>query len=231
VHNEDMPDGLSIAAASALPRRPIRSPHSGHWVTLEPLSPAHLPALAPLAVTIPESWRWLPYGPFTDERAFAAYVRFAASSDGELVWAVRPRLTRGEIGPAVGWLALLDAQVGHRAIELGNVWFPPGLAQTPAATEACMLLLRHVFDHLGYRRVAWKCDADHAASRRAAERLGFRLEGIARAHMIVRGGRRDTSYYSMLDSEWPARRHALATWLDPSNFNAHGRQITSLDRA
>jgi hypothetical protein len=42
--------------------------------------------------------------------------------------------------------------------------------------------------------------------------------------MISKGRNRDTAWFSMLDSEWPARRAAFERWLDPANFDAAGRQ-------
>jgi len=92
------------------------------------------------------------------------------------------------------------------------------------------LFARYVFEELGYRRYEWKCDTRNQPSRRAALRLGFRFEGIFRQHMIVKGGNRDTAWYSMLDSEWPARRAAFEKWLAPANFDAEGRQRSALER-
>lgn len=225
-----MPDGAATPAAKA-PARPERVPHRGAWATLEPLAAAaHAEALWPLAQAAPESWAWLPHGPFPSAAAFRGYLRFAATSGEELLWAVRPHGADGAPGPAAGWLALLDVQPANAAIELGNVWFPPPLASTQAATEAMFLLLDHAFG-LGYQRVAWKCDALHAGSRRAAERLGFSLDGVLRAHMVVRGKRRDSAYFSLLAEEWPARRAALLEWLDAANFDAGGRARSALRRA
>ena len=85
-----------------------------------------------------------------------------------------------------------------------------------------------MLEDLGYRRLEWKCDAVNARSRRAAERFGFRFEGVFRQHMIVKGRNRDTAWYSMLDSEWPARKFAFEQWLDPANFDPAGQQIRSL---
>jgi RimJ/RimL family protein N-acetyltransferase len=86
-----------------------------------------------------------------------------------------------------------------------------------------------VFDELGYRRYEWKCDSLNAASRRAAERLGFRFEGIFRQAVVVKGRNRDTAWYSILDSEWPALRRGFERWLDPANFDAAGRQRATLE--
>ena len=86
------------------------------------------------------------------------------------------------------------------------------------------LMMRHVFDDLGYRRYEWKCDSRNAPSVSAARRLGFRFEGIFRQAIVYNGRNRDTSWLSILDGEWPAIRKALETWLAPENFDGDGRQ-------
>ena len=81
----------------------------------------------------------------------------------------------------------------------------------------------------GYRRYEWEVQRPKRAfAAEAALRLGFRFEGIFRQHMIVKGRNRDTAWYSMLDSEWPARRAAFERWLSPSNFDESGAQKCSL---
>jgi len=101
------------------------------------------------------------------------------------------------------------------------------LQRTAAATEAMYLFARYVFEDLGYRRYEWKCNALNEPSRRAAERLGFTFEGIFRQHMIMKGRNRDTAWFSMLDSEWPARKAEFERWLDPANFD-NGKQRSPL---
>jgi RimJ/RimL family protein N-acetyltransferase len=113
-------------------------------------------------------------------------------------------------------------------IEVGGIAYSPRLQRRPGGTEAMYLMMRRVFDELGYRRYEWKCNALNAPSRKAALRYGFAFEGILRQHMIVKGRSRDTAYYSMLDNEWPARKAAFERWLAPENFDASGRQRTSL---
>ena len=75
-------------------------------------------------------------------------------------------------------------------------------------------MIREAFDGLGNRRVEWKCDALNERSRAAALRLGFTFEGEFRQHMIVRGRSRDSAWFSLLDTEWPAVRDAIERWLD-----------------
>jgi RimJ/RimL family protein N-acetyltransferase len=115
-----------------------------------------------------------------------------------------------------------------RCVEVGHVLYSPGLQRTPQATEAMYLLARYVFEDLNYRRYEWKCDSLNEPSRVAALRLGFTYEGTFRQHKIVKGLNRDTTWYSMIDSEWPLRKAAFERWLDPANFNADGKQRTRL---
>jgi RimJ/RimL family protein N-acetyltransferase len=89
------------------------------------------------------------------------------------------------------------------------------------------LMMKTAFG-LGYRRYEWKCDALNAGSRRAAERLGFRFEGIFRQAIVYKGRSRDTAWYSVTDKEWPALEAAFRAWLDPANFDAGGRQRRAL---
>ena len=102
--------------------------------------------------------------------------------------------------------------------------YAPPLQRSPAATEAMFLMMRRVFDELGYRRYEWKCDALNAPSRGAAERLGFTYEGIFRQATIYKGRNRDTAWYSITDAEWPRIKAAYESWLDPANFDAQGKQ-------
>ena len=117
----------------------------------------------------------------------------------------------------------------NRVIEIGGIMYTPLLQRTAGATEAQYLFAKYVFDHLGYRRYEWKCNDRNAPSKRAAQRLGFTFEGVFRQHMIVKSRSRDTAWFSMLDSEWPARRAAFESWLAPDNFDAQGRQKQRLE--
>jgi RimJ/RimL family protein N-acetyltransferase len=131
-------------------------------------------------------------------------------------------------GQAVGIATLMEIRPAMRVIEVGNILYSPALQRTPLGTEAQYLLARYAFETLGYRRYEWKCNALNAASCAAALRYGFVYEGTFRQHMITKSRSRDTAYYSMLDSEWPARKAAFERWLAPANFDAQGRQRTSL---
>jgi RimJ/RimL family protein N-acetyltransferase len=152
-------------------------------------------------------WTYM-YEPFADRAAMATWLEECAASDDPLFMTVESP-TDGPVGMA----AFMNIETSHRRLEIGHIWYAPSAQRTEANTETAYLMMREAFDRLGYRRVEWKCDALNARSRAAALRLGFTFEGVFRRHMIVRGRNRDSAWFSLLDSEWPAARDALERWL------------------
>jgi RimJ/RimL family protein N-acetyltransferase len=207
--------------------RPERIGMEGRYVTLEPLVAAkHAGAIWNATKGFDALWDYMPYGPFPTREAFDTHMAKLEASEDPLVYAIIDNKT----GLAVGNATLMRIDEPNRVIEVGGILFSPLLQRTPGSTEAMYLMAKYVFDDLAYRRYEWKCNALNAPSRAAALRLGFTYEGLFRQHMIVKGENRDTTWFSMLDSEWPARREAFERWLDPANFDTAGRQITSLQR-
>jgi RimJ/RimL family protein N-acetyltransferase/GNAT superfamily N-acetyltransferase len=168
-------------------------------------------------------WSYLAYGPFADQASFASWLVERPKLEDPYSYAIIDRT-----GGAVGISTLMEIRPATRVIEVGNILYGAPLQRTPLATEAQYLLARYVFETLGYRRYEWKCNALNAPSRRAAARFGFSYEGYFRNHMIVKGRNRDTTWFSMLESEWPARKGAFERWLSTDNFDAQGRQKVSL---
>ncbi len=198
----------------------------GRWTKVEPVDPArHAHDLFEAARGADEIWTYLAYGPFDGEDEFTRWVGERARSDDPLFFAIVDL----ETGKARGMASLLRMDPANGVIEIGHIWFGPALQRTRQATEAIYLLSRYAFE-LGNRRYEWKCDSLNAPSRRAAERFGFVYEGIFRQHMVVKGRNRDTAWYSITDAEWPARRAAFESWLEPSNFDSSGAQKTPLKR-
>ena len=134
-------------------------------------------------------------------------------------------------GKAAGIASYMRIEPAHGQVEVAGVLFARRLQRTRAATEAIHLLMRHAFDDLGYRRFEWKCDSLNEPSRRAAARLGFTYEGRFRHHMVTKGRNRDTDWFSVTDTEWPAVRDAHERWLDPANFDERGLQRSRLQTA
>jgi RimJ/RimL family protein N-acetyltransferase len=204
---------------------PVRVSLSGQYVTLEPLdAERHAAALWQAVKGHDELWTWLFDGPYASEADLRQAIEARQAAAGFVFLAIVPVAT----GQAAGWASFMRMEPAHGVIEVGNILLSPALQRTTAATEAMFLMARHVFDDLGYRRYEWKCNAENLPSRRAAERLGFTFEGIFRQHMVIKGRNRDTAWFAMLDREWPARKQAFEAWLEPSNFDAEGRQRRSL---
>src|SRR6185295_2383645 len=205
--------------------RPSRITLTGQSVGIVPLDPGrHGDALWDGSKDHDALYTYLFEGPFAERAAFDATLRKMASSQDPLFYAIVDRAS----GLAVGRAALMRIEPAHRVIEVGSILFTPRLQRTRGATEAMYLMARYVFDDLGYRRYEWKCNALNEPSRAAALRLGFSHEGLFRQHMIIKGRNRDTAWYSMIDSEWPARKERFEAWLAPENFDADGRQRKAL---
>ena len=205
-------------------KKPERATLVGDSVLLEPLDVArHGEDLYASTAGADSTWDYLPYGPFAGHDEFMAWLEQRAPADDPLTFTLIDR----ESHAARGLASLMRIVPEHGVIEIGHIWLSPSMQRTRQATEAIYLMSRYAFD-LGNRRLEWKCNADNAASRRAAERFGFTFEGVFRQHMVVKGRNRDTAWYSITDAEWPLNRAAFEAWLSSSNFDDAGHQLRSL---
>ncbi|MEO9826760.1 MAG: GNAT family protein [Paracoccaceae bacterium] len=204
------------------PPLPPRTVIRGQYVTLEPLSRAHIKGLREAhGEDNGAMWEYLPVGPF-DDAGYSTWVDTQRLMHDPLQFAVR--MSDGRLG---GTLSLMRMQPQAGSIETGWLTFAPRLQRTRESTEAVYLLMKWAFS-AGYRRFEWKCNAANVPSRRAAERFGMSFEGVFRQADVVKGQNRDTAWYAAIDAEWPALRAAFETWLDARNFDEAGRQKTRL---
>jgi RimJ/RimL family protein N-acetyltransferase len=209
------------------PPRPPRRALTGRFCRVEPLDVAsHARDLfeANRLDRAQRMWTYLFSGPFASFEEFERWLAERVDSTDPLFRSFLDQSTGNAVG--IGSFMRIDPAAG--SIEVGHLAFSPLMQRTPVATEAMYLMMRHAFE-LGYRRYEWKCDALNAASRRAAERLGFVFEGVFRQATVYKGRSRDTAWYSVIDSEWPGLRAAFERWLDPGNFDPAGMQHASLD--
>jgi RimJ/RimL family protein N-acetyltransferase len=203
--------------------RPVDTPMAGRLCRLERWdSSQHLQGLFDAAAADDgRMWSYLPWGPFAAPADLQAVIDETAD-----------RFQRFAIldgaGATVGSASYMRHDLPAGSVEVGAVIFTPRLQRTAAATEAMYLMMRRAFDQAGYRRYEWKCDALNARSWAAALRLGFRFEGIFRQAQVNRGRNRDTAWFSIIDSEWPALSRAFERWLAPGNFDADGAQRVKL---
>lgn len=170
------------------------------------------------------NWTYLFHDAPADFAAYQAWVHKMSTSTDPLFHAI----VDVESGQALGVAALMRIDPNSGVIEVGNINFSPLLQRTRIATEAMFLMMRRAFDELGYRRYEWKCDSLNAPSRAAALRYGFQFEGLFRQALVYKQRSRDTAWFSIIDSEWPALRNAYERWLEPANFDAAGKQRRSL---
>ncbi len=170
------------------------------------------------------NWTYMPYGPFQSEAELCDWISNSCLGDDPCFFVVIDLAS----GKAVGVASYLRINPANGVIEVGHIHFSPLIQGKPISTEAMYLMMREVFDGLGYRRYEWKCDALNQPSCNAARRLGFMFEGIFRQALMYKGRNRDTAWFSILDREWPLARAVFETWLAPANFNDEGGQIERL---
>ncbi|WOC16810.1 GNAT family N-acetyltransferase [Pseudochrobactrum sp. MP213Fo] len=216
---------LSLWTARNLPERKVLE---GRTVRLEPLDAArHAQGLfeASSVDDAGQRFTWLfEYAPETPEQMRPWLEKSAVSVD-PLFFAVVDKVS----GKAAGRQALMRIDAVNGSAEIGHIYWGPLIARKVAATEAQYLFMRYIFDELGYRRYEWKCNNDNLPSKRAAERFGFQFEGVFRQHLVAKGKNRDTAWFSIIDSEWPALKLAYEAWLAPENFDASGQQLKRLE--
>lgn len=159
------------------------------------------------------TWVDMEVRPFANEEAFAEHFAELLADKKRAFFAVA-----GLDDQPQGWLWLMEASPAHHVVELGYVLYTPPLQQTRLAAEALYLIMRHVFDDLGYRRLEWPCTSTNHRSRKAADRLGFVYEGTHRQGLFLKGKPCDICMYSMFSRGWPTHHATFQTWLEPGKF-------------
>jgi len=216
------PIGEAVPGWSPRPLPP-RTPIAGRLCSVVPLDPAaHAADLFEANAADPDgrNWTYLSIDRPASLDDYRAWLEKMTAGDDPLFHTIVETAT----GRPVGVASYLRIDRANGVIEVGNINYSPTLQRHPAATEAMFLMMRRAFDELGYRRYEWKCDSLNAPSRRAALRLGFTYEGLFRQAIVTKGRNRDTTWFAIVDRDWPAIRAAFEAWLDPANFAADGRQ-------
>jgi RimJ/RimL family protein N-acetyltransferase len=222
----DQPIGPEVAGWTERPRPP-RRPLEGRYCRLEPVdAKRHRDDLLAAYMDAPDDrdWTYLFAERPGSPGLFQEYLLRLAKSEDPLHYTI----LEAQSSKPVGTAALMRIDPAHGVIEVGSIAYSPRLKQTRAGTEAMYLLMRLVFDELGYRRYEWKCDSLNGPSRAAALRYGFTFEGIFRNAIVYKGRNRDTAWFSIIAREWPRIRSAFEAWLAPDNFDDAGLQMRSL---
>ena len=169
-------------------------------------------------------WAYLPYGPFKSHGSFKKWLKSFCLNKDPFFYAIYSKKHNQYCGMA----SYLRITPEHGSIEVGHINYSPILQNTTEGTETMYLMMKNAFEVLGNRRYEWKCNNLNSASKYAAERLGFKFEGIFRQMFIFKGRNRDTAWYSIIDKEWPNYKKKYLFYLKKSNFTKTNRQRKKL---
>jgi RimJ/RimL family protein N-acetyltransferase len=173
-------------------------PLAGRLVSVEPLEEKHREGLRAAAEANLEIFRFMAW-----PGDFDGYFDAALSASPDVAFAVCAA------GEPQGSTRYLSPAPEHRRVEIGWTWLRRSAWGTGANVEAKLLLLEHAFERCGMQRVEFKTDARNHQTRGSLLALGARFEGIARKHMMLPSGPRDSAWYAITDDDWPAVRERL----------------------
>jgi N-acetyltransferase len=184
----------------------------GQHVSLVPLSHSHHDDLA-AAVRDGELWTlWYTTIPSPDKMRAEIDRRLGLQAQGSMIpFAVIENSTN----TAVGMTTYMHIDAVNRRVEIGSTWYRKRVQRSALNTECKVMLLTHAFEQLKCIAVEFRTHFLNRQSRAAIERLGARLDGILRQHVVQPNGTlRDTCVYSVLDREWPAVKANLVHRLE-----------------
>ncbi|NWK84349.1 GNAT family N-acetyltransferase [Staphylococcus sp. GSSP0090] len=198
----------------------------GQYCRLEKLAQNHIKDLYDYFSTEADApnWTYLPDEQPRDFQSFETYINEKINATDPYFFAIVDKKT----STALGIIALLRIDRYNGSIEVGHIHYANVMKQTRIATEVQFLLADYIFQTLNYRRYEWKCDALNAPSIKAAQRLGFKFEGIFRKHKVYKNRNRDTYWLAMIDKDWHQNKLKFEQWLSPQNFDELGNQVNRL---
>lgn len=199
---------------------------SGIYCRLEPLDTGlHGDDLYDAYASAPDGrdWTYLTEDRPASLAAFHIWLEQRAAEKGFITFTI----VCTQRNKPVGLVSYMRIDPANGSLEIGGVTWSPLMKRTVTGTEALWLMINQAFT-LGYRRCEWKCDSLNIPSRQAALRLGFTYEGTFRQMMTRKGRSRDSDWFSIIDSEWPAINQVLTFWLSKENIDVSGQQRQSL---
>jgi len=169
-------------------------------------------------------WTYMPTGPYKTFSSFKKYLTTDKLSGNPFFYSIYSKRLKTYCGLA-SYLRI-KPEIG--TIEVGWITYAKNLQRTVEATEAMYLMMKNVFENLGYRRYEWKCDSLNKKSNKAALRLGFKFEGIFRQATIYKKRNRDTSWYAIIDKDWKKIKKGYLKYLSSKNLDKNLNQKRSL---
>ena len=187
---------------------------TGTHVQMEPLSLDNIEALCDVSRD-GELWKlWYTLVPTPEKMRADVEARLERYSKGISVPFVVRRLSDQRI---VGATTYHDVDAVNRRLEIGYTYTALSSQRSAVNSESKLLLLTDAFERLDCLAVEFRTHWMNRQSRAAIERLGAKLDGVLRAHMIGRTGElRDTCVYSITAPEWSTVKAGLAHRLLPS---------------
>jgi RimJ/RimL family protein N-acetyltransferase len=167
-------------------------------VSVEPLEERHRRGLRAAADEAPEIFRYMAY-----PGDFDVWFDEALAAPDDVAFAV----VAG--GREAGSTRYLGFQPHHRRVEIGWTWLRPSAWGTGANIETKLLLCERAFEVCGLQRVEFKTDSRNERTRGALLALGAQFEGIARKHMMLPTGPRDSAWYAITEDDWPEAKARL----------------------
>ncbi len=179
---------------TASPRREL----SDGAIRIRAYRPDDVDALfAAVRESIAEVGAWLPWaheGYSRDESAAWVATRAEAWHKGDAYDFVIENARTGEFLGGCG----LNRKDGTNGCANLGYWIRTSRAGGGAATAAARLLAAFGFGELGLQRIEILAAIENRASRRVAEKLGAKQEGILRRRFFLRGRPQDGVLYSLI---------------------------------
>ncbi len=186
---------------------------TGKHVRLEPMTLAHIPALAEIGIGL-AFWDFMVYGKMEnvdDMRGWVTDILSRAEKGTDLPF-VAIHLASGRVAGATRYLNIMP---DDRGLEVGGTWYGLDFQRTAVNTECKYLLFKYAFETLGCIRLQLKTDLRNERSQKAIERIGAVKEGVLRNHMILPDGYfRHSVFYSILDTEWEGVKKRLEEMME-----------------
>ncbi|MEQ9694513.1 GNAT family protein [Shimia sp. SDUM112013] len=184
---------------------PIRL--TGQHVGLAPLSQDHATDLAEASADGDLHRLWYTMVPTPEGVPAEIDRRYGLQAEGKML----PFAILTPQGKAVGMTTYMNIDATNRRLEIGSTWYRASVQRSAMNTECKLLMLQHAFEDLDCIAVEFRTHFLNTQSRRAIERLGAKLDGVLRNHMVMANGTlRDTAVYSILPHEWPAVKANLS---------------------
>lgn len=149
------------------------------------------------------------------------YLRRLCSDKDRLYFSVKDASDRS----VKGLFCVNKVEPDNGIFALSEINWSPVMKRTRLSTESLFLVITYFMDTLQYRRCEWRTNCLNTPAINAAERIGFRSEGILRDRKMTKGYSEDIAVFSITVHDWPEISAVLKAWLRKENFDERGRQI------